>query len=187
MPDALCMPIALPLQLLSFHAVKNDNNTADIKWEIIEDEEVKLYTIEHSTPNTSWASLASIVPNATTNHTQAYTYTHTHPTAGTNLYRLKITDVWGKTTYSKIGAVTFDTKNSTLIYPNPTSSFVNIISSKEQMKVIALYNTIGQKAFEESIDATEYTIDLNHLSDGVYFLKVTYTDGNTLIERIVKQ
>jgi surface protein len=185
-PDAQCLPNPLPIKLLSFHAVKNANNTADIKWEIIEDEEVKLYTIEHSTPNATWATLVNLEPNTNTDYSQIYNYTHTNPTHGNNLYRLKITDVNNKISYSQIANVMFENDNNIVIYPNPTSEYVNVTSSKMGIKVISLYNTQGQKMYEVQVDNTNtYKLDLTSYIKGVYFLDIVKEDGSTSTERII--
>lgn len=76
------------------------------------------------------------------------------------------------------------TKASVQIYPNPTSNFVTISNVKNA--VATLYTMNGQQVIEERISENNNTISIQHLSKGVYFLRIS--KNNTITTRkIIKQ
>ena len=77
------------------------------------------------------------------------------------------------------------------VYPNPTSGQLKItnyetgfgVSQLREGSVIEIYNVVGQKLLSiESLKSTETTIDVQHLANGMYFLKI----GNQVV-RFVKE
>ena len=68
---------------------------------------------------------------------------------------------------------------STSIYPNPTSSMVNIACEGEQK--VTIYNMVGQRIFEGQCDG-ELQIDMKRFGVGIYAVKV----GNETQRVVVK-
>jgi len=60
------------------------------------------------------------------------------------------------------------------VYPNPTNGQLRITNYElRESTTIEIYNVMGQKLLSiESLDSTETTIDVQHLANGMYFLKV---------------
>ena len=73
---------------------------------------------------------------------------------------------------------TVDTK----IYPNPTTSIVNI-SSAEAINKVEVYNLLGAMV---CTIADSNTIDLSHLNSGLYILKIL-ADTKIISRRIIKE
>lgn len=69
------------------------------------------------------------------------------------------------------------------IYPNPSSDFVSISLVDKELEKIELYTVLGKKI------VTEYTekLDIQNLTQGVYLLKGTTTDGSVFSNRIIKE
>jgi hypothetical protein len=75
--------------------------------------------------------------------------------------------------------------NGLLIYPNPTSSFINIIDELGgEYKYVSIYNSIGSKVLSANYNSSMKTIDINSLPNGVYTVVVT-ADGKTANEEFV--
>jgi hypothetical protein len=71
------------------------------------------------------------------------------------------------------------------VYPNPTSSRLNINALKN-IEQVALYNMLGQEVlFEKPLNPTT-VLDLSSLQEGVYLVKIT-VDGAVNTTRIVKK
>jgi len=76
------------------------------------------------------------------------------------------------------------------IYPNPTSGQLKItnyetgfgVSQLREITTIEIYNVVGQLLSIESLKSTEITIDVQHLTNGMYFLKV-----NNQVVKFVKE
>ncbi len=74
-------------------------------------------------------------------------------------------------------------KNQFRIYPNPAVSFVKI-DSKEKVKSFELYTISGQLV---KTGGQVQEVSLEHLASGIYILKVTLNNGQTVIHKIIKQ
>ena len=76
-----------------------------------------------------------------------------------------------------------------VIYPNPTSSIINIEITSSKFNDIELFlsNSIGQTVYSESINLTAeriITIDLNDFSEGVYFVNLITGTGELYTKQI---
>ncbi len=63
------------------------------------------------------------------------------------------------------------------IYPNPTSNTLHIESENLELSKIELSNSTGQIAMEKIIQYNSSTLDLSHLSKGIYTLHILYSNG----------
>ena len=70
------------------------------------------------------------------------------------------------------------------IYPNPFSSSVNI-SAEKAIKNIRVYDVYGRLMKEETVSLTQFNLDLNEFSAGIYLLQVNYGDSQST-HRIMK-
>jgi hypothetical protein len=70
------------------------------------------------------------------------------------------------------------------IYPNPSSSNINIISAFT-LGTIEIYNLMGQKVFTQNESSNQVLINVSHLPSGNYLLKC-YSNAKTSTSRFVK-
>ena len=74
---------------------------------------------------------------------------------------------------------------TTLVYPNPTSSFMNVKLSSVQFKDVEqlyLYNTEGGVVVSVEIKSQELQIDVEGLAAGVYMLEIGTESHRIIIE-----
>ena len=74
--------------------------------------------------------------------------------------------------------------NSITIYPNPTSSEVNI-SSENIINSIEIFNSLGQRVYYSVVNSIEKVIDISSFTNGVYILGVK-TDNGVIRKKIIK-
>ena len=90
-----------------------------------------------------------------------------------------------------IGQLSIDNNiiNSVInIYPNPTKNNININFNELFYGTITIHNILGQKIISLPINsALNKKIDLSKFKDGVYVLKISDTNNNHLIKKIIKQ
>jgi hypothetical protein len=73
-------------------------------------------------------------------------------------------------------------KNEIVLFPNPTSNyFVITISADIILKEVVLYDLYGRRITTTS----KNNLDLSHLSNGVYFIKI-YTNNGSITKKILK-
>nr|WP_321237262.1 aryl-sulfate sulfotransferase [uncultured Psychroserpens sp.] len=68
------------------------------------------------------------------------------------------------------------------IYPNPTSDFINIVSTHTIDKIV-LYSILGKKVYE--INGTN-TIDISAFNSGIYFIQIQ-SENKSISKKIIKQ
>ncbi|PWU02438.1 MAG: hypothetical protein C5B52_05500 [Bacteroidetes bacterium] len=122
--------LVLPLDLLSFDAVKKDQYVAT-NWTTTHEMNVSNIALERSGDGIHFNTIKNIAPKGNDNSSVfSYKYTDSMPLSPINYYRLKITDLDGEFKYSSIKTVSFDPKYSTTVelscYPNPATDFVNL-------------------------------------------------------------
>lgn len=73
------------------------------------------------------------------------------------------------------------------IYPNPSSSILNITVEKS-IQQIEVYNNLGQLVTGniEVLNDGNYEINVSKLAPGVYFIKIKTRDGEIGVERFIK-
>lgn len=70
------------------------------------------------------------------------------------------------------------------VYPNPTSDVV-VVNSKNTIKRVELYNTLGQVVLSQEANANNITLDVTNLTQGNYFVKVTTSDDVMTTQKVV--
>lgn len=76
--------------------------------------------------------------------------------------------------------------NNIVIYPNPANNVVNITSNNSDIHSFELYNVIGKHMLTKSeLNSKTITINRNELKSGIYILKISDVDGNTITRNII--
>jgi alpha-tubulin suppressor-like RCC1 family protein len=65
---------------------------------------------------------------------------------------------------------------SVKVYPNPTSSLLNIAINHLQPEEVTLYDIQGRVILSEKMNGTEHQLNISHLEKGTYLLKVSSGD-----------
>lgn len=87
---------------------------------------------------------------------------------------------------SSIALGTIELEHLNLNYsPNPTASIVTISNSKNITNIIVM-NTSGQIMFSKKNDQQNVHVDLSHLTDATYFIKVI-SDNKEKVIKIIKK
>lgn len=70
------------------------------------------------------------------------------------------------------------------IYPNPVLNTLYISSEKNDIERLNIYSISGQKVLEQHIISN--TIDVSNLSNGMYFIEITSSEGKT-VKKFIKK
>jgi hypothetical protein len=71
------------------------------------------------------------------------------------------------------------------IYPNPTSSFINL-KGLDAMSSVKIYNIAGQRVFEGIANSSTYTVDCSRMSQGMYLMQVQ-SQGKAVNTKFIKK
>lgn len=74
-------------------------------------------------------------------------------------------------------------KSKTLIYPNPTSHFINIFSTSE-IVAIEVFNSLGQRMIQ--LEKTS-KIDISSFNSGFYYVRIKDVEGKVTLKKIIKK
>ena len=169
----------LPVKNISLTAAKLGNSQVAVKWSTIGESNISSYKIERSSNGNSFTALATVSPSTA----HSYSYIDASATAGTNYYRIKVIDVTGAVSYSKV--VTINTSNSNIsVYPNPVTGTNFKVSLGNSGKYnVSVVNMLGQKVFSTVINHTSGTLSsvamTKQLAAGNYRLIAVDEDGTT--------
>ncbi|GGB79036.1 T9SS type A sorting domain-containing protein [Dyadobacter sediminis] len=175
----------LPVTLTSFSAEK-EKNTALLTWTTGTETRSDHFELQHSINGKSWNTLAQINAKGESQNSVDYNYIHANPVLGAeNLYRLKMVDTDGSYTFSRINTLTFDADAAFTIFPNPVSETLTIqLSDPENVKNIQLLNS-SSVPIHHSGSNPAFKLDVRNMHSGLYFVKITRTDGTLLIQKVV--
>lgn len=82
-------------------------------------------------------------------------------------------------------------KEKVLVVPNPTTGTLTIqfLGNPPNLKAVSIYNVSGQLISQKSGSAVDgnnrITFDLSSVSDGIYFVKISYSD-HQIVKKIIK-
>ena len=78
-------------------------------------------------------------------------------------------------------------ENSLSIFPNPIDKILSITSVDREIQKLDILNITAQVLLSEKINAKSKQLQLLNLESGIYFAKVTFDNGDSIIKKIVKQ
>jgi hypothetical protein len=87
---------------------------------------------------------------------------------------------------SPTGINELNINNAFTLQPNPTDGLININSRYEIQKVEVITIT-GALLLSETVNDTTHQLNLQNFTEGIYFVKVIYTNGQSVIKKVVKQ
>lgn len=183
-------PVALPVNIQSFTAVKQ-HNTSILSWTTTNEQNNKGFSLERSTDGESWSSIGFVNTKAANGSSSAklnYEFKDVKPFAAINYYRLKQTDADNRFEYSEVRQLNFSNNSSSVkLYPNPASTVVNVIGV-EAGSVIRIEDALGKTVLStvKTSDASAGTINIATLSRGIYIVIVYSKDGTTITRKLIK-
>jgi hypothetical protein len=170
----------IPVTLIDFKVSKN-SGSINLNWTTTKETNFRMYEIERSIDGINFNKIASIAGRNLENYS---TTDSDLPNAKTVFYRLKMLDIDGKFSYSKVIAVRLFNSSGALVFPNPATNELTIklqqvIADKSFVKIA---DVTGRIVLESKILQGQNALHLNihSLSEGKYF--VTLQSRDTIIQ-----
>lgn len=167
---------ALPIELLSFKAVKKEIHSL-LTFATASERNNARFEIERSADGRVF-QVIGVVKGAGDAQTQNnYTFTDEHPMRGINYYRLRQVDVDGASTLSQVVSVTFGKTGNVVLYPTPASETMNVrfdeaFTTDANWQIVDLTGRILNEGIFAA-EQTEFRIPVASLTQGAYILRVT--------------
>lgn len=180
----------LPLELLSFTGNWEEGG-ARLRWEVALPGTLNHFDVERATKGKlpDWGIIGKLpfLPTASD-----YALFDSSPMPGTNYYRLKMVDIDGSVTYSKIIALERAGDEEWMVYPNPVVNGLLNIAGKEVEEAfeIRIYDSVGRcvKWLSKSSGNPDLQLELHELPAGTYYLRRAPSNGkrSPLQSRFIK-
>ncbi|MES1159607.1 MAG: T9SS type A sorting domain-containing protein, partial [Bacteroidota bacterium] len=184
--------IALPLKLESFTAQKQGSSSVKLLWTIDALYPARSYTVQRSTDGLSFTDLAIVKGEA---GKTSYSLTDDKPGSGVTQYRIKMTDQDGVATYSTTITVNNDEITNRIelrpsITENGSTSLYTALVQNEVI-ILTITDVAGRQQWSGSASLGKgacYTpLDVSHLSNGLYYVRITSKDGISKTLPLVKR
>ena len=173
-------PSTLPVSLVNFSAKKN-NGSININWTTDDESGMSNYEVQRSSDGRNFSNIQSVQSRNSVSRT-SYSSTDSKPLNGIGYYRLKMVEVDGSATYSKIVTVQFATGNLFTIYPTlwKKGTTLNISNPNNEKLTAHFFNSAGQHiGISTTISSALPTSTLNS-QKGIIYYKIIHAGGWSL-------
>jgi hypothetical protein len=184
----------LPVKLISFSAVLKDK-VGYLTWSTENELDNKYFDIERSEDGIIFKKIGSVQSNGTTSITQYYQYNEEiNSTVSVIYYRLKIVNLEGKFTYSKIVPLKLMVllNNQISVYPNPfVHNFkISLNISEDANTRYRILSFDGKEIISRNVFLQKGTNiivanDLSEIAAGNYILEID-TGSKRYIKKLIK-
>jgi GEVED domain/Pregnancy-associated plasma protein-A len=113
---------ALPVELLTFDAVKMDEKKVQLTWETASEVAIRQFVLESSIDGKDFQPLAQLEPQGSLQKGAHYAFVDVNPFHGVNYYRLCERTDKNDLTYLGVRSVVMEDKSAFKAYPNPTTN-----------------------------------------------------------------
>lgn len=178
--------VALPLTLLNFNVVKQ-NNTAQLNWQTANEINTAYFNVQRSIDGRNFTNVGKVIAKGSSKVNNEYAYIDDIAQLHSDkiYYRLQIIDNDGKLNYSAIKYINVNGGLSIAIIPNPIINNkvnLNIYSTQSAKLQLDIYNQLGQQIFNQQFNmqsgSLNKVINLSNLASGSYLVRVT--DGSSI-------
>ena len=180
----------LPTKLVYFRGAANGGN-ADLRWETATESNNRGFTVEKSKDGVDFIPMVWVPTQADRGNSSMsldYSTIDVAPYPGVTYYRLKQTDLDGKSAYSGVVAIHFDGTATVSVYPNPSRGtlWISGLESSLQTVAVTVFDLSGKPLLQANSAVQGGLVRLDtRLNNGVYLLKLQYPDGRQVVRNIV--
>ncbi|WP_025763731.1 hypothetical protein [Dyadobacter tibetensis] len=162
---------ALPVTLVSFSTHK-EGASLRLEWRTISEMHNQGFSIEHSADGVHWYEIGFVPGKGSGAQVVDYTFVDEKPRSGNNYYRLKQMDVDGKTQYSRVRHIHYESSDSDIIVWVDASRHVHILT-RDLFERVTVSNLYGQVLANSEVN----TVDLSHAPAGMLLARVQTVRG----------
>ena len=165
-------PVLLYFEAVAVPSFRGENSL--LRWETKNGSDIAYYLVQHSLDKIHWDSIGGVKAEKrerVKRKVESYEFIHEGPPAGTNYYRIGLTDEDGHRLWSPTRKVEIRGKDIS-IHPNPVRDVLHVqLPEAGRAKLIILNHSWTQVREQMGSGYTE-SIDVRSLPAGVYYLLV---------------
>ncbi len=183
--------IELPITLVHFKATVISTKQVQLNWATASELNNQYFIVERSSNGTEFRKIGSALNSkgnsVSTQQYQTWDYT---PLQGVSYYRLRQTDIDGKTTYSNTVKVSINNleEGQLNVYPNPTTTVLTLQlpEAATHKFYLSIYSEGGKLVKSQPITTNQTVIYTASLANGVYLLEVIENGKPVKSFRVIK-
>jgi len=165
--NAACASV-LPVKNKNFIVEKSGIDNSLLSWTTTTEVNNMGWNIQRSADGLEWENIGWTEGSGNIQNEKSYKYTDPTPMKGINYYRLEQVDFDGRTSYSEVKNIKFQTEELS-IYPNPVVDRL-YLTGTESGTSFTLTEINGKRLAKGTI--TEDYIDISALKNGSYILQI---------------
>jgi len=173
----------LPVTLLSF-AVSRCNNQVCLWWSTENETNFSHYEIEKSNNGQQFITIGAETARNNGGISQ-YSGMDNSPAPGENYYRLKLVDLDGRYTYSRIAKVNLGISAETTLQPNPAGDFI-VLKGLGDFEMLRIVDMAGRIQLQKNVHQPIQQIDIKNLQRGIYIVQL-FKKGTVTAIQFIKQ
>lgn len=167
-----CMPILLPVELISFIGEKQ-GETSVLRWQTASEHQTSHFKVFRSKDMEDWKEIGTVDAAGESQQLLDYRFVDENPLTGDNFYRLETVDIDDSTEYSDVVVVSFDfSRENFVVYPNPAKAG-EWVTVKGEFQTVEAYDQTGRQV---PFQRNGNQLALQEAGLGVYLL--TFVDAN---------
>jgi hypothetical protein len=177
----------VPVNLVSFRAAYT-GAAVKTAWVTTQEVNTRDFTVERSADANTFTRIG-LLPARNLSTTQSYDLNDESPLRGISYYRLKITDLDGRISYSNVVKINISTKPVIQISPNPADDHITISHPKAlSAATLIVMNASGQRIMMQNVNANavQTNIVVTGMSAGLYIIKYI-SAGETANQTFIKK
>jgi hypothetical protein len=178
----------LPVSLISFDVTGAKGEPNLLKWKTAEETKSKEFQVEKSHDAREWYTIGTVSTVNKGVHVAEYQLYDSEIWSGTTYYRLKMVDLDGSFSYSKIRRISGDKSSKAVVFPNPIAPesgqklrFDGVPSQIQKIEFVTISGSLAHKI--DYPDTNEVSVD--QLAKGLYVVKLIFQNGQILSSRLL--
>jgi hypothetical protein len=162
--------VILPAILVDFEAHPNNSQTAVLlSWTVSDGMDMNEFEIERSGGNNQWKTIGTLESDNRLLTQNSFSMTDSQPSTGANYYRLKLLNPDGRMDYSQIRMVTISPTIDIRMFPNPASTFVQIVVKNIPSELVFRLISPKGQILQES---TTNSMNVSNYPTGIYMIQI---------------
>lgn len=181
---------SLPVVWRSFTATLTGKNDITLNWSIDDNQNAKVYEVEHSLDGASFTKIGEVINEA---GTKSYSFDYPSATGGTHYFRVHEVDLDGRFIYSKIVSAVVKTSDYSLrLLSNPVNTnavdmeIMSVVSAKATLSLLSSTGSrlvTGNRTVQPG--SNRFQLPMTNLSPGTYILQVVI-GSKVLHQQVIK-
>jgi len=161
----------LPVSLLSFEAVKQNNDVL-LEWVTENEMNIANFSVEKSVDGKTYTAIGSVLSNNNSSINR-YNFIDASPFIGINYYRIRFNERNGSFKFSAVRKINFNSyQDDIIIYPNPVSDGLITVTSSANANSAKLFDAAGKFIRLFQLKGRTNTLQLKGIAKGVYQLQI---------------